>query len=404
MKNFFFNSLVSTNYKDIGTLYFFFGAFSGIIGTLFSVIMRMELVIAGDPTLNGNFQFLMFFTTVISVIFFTLWFVNLYKNEHFTNEIHFLTAIGCLFLLYFVVKFQYHSYNSKYFLFYYAIKAWLLILPGSLFVIIFYSGFSYKFQVLYFFLCSIICLLIENSVPAYLVVLNILLGFICLLTRYYVVLPEYKLSLSFSLAFFLMVWVTSILNTIILGVFSFVLASIFSKRGKATILDEIALLVKPGLPTILEVLSQGFIKSAKILFSNLEERPRLTKILFVISTAGVSYVHLKFFDASVVNAQYLHDLFQIYNLDSLIHAERTSYIFYKNHELPDFVTLSLEELKKLESAKFEITKRTTDFNYSGPIEGARAIFRQNAIGIIDIVKTRSYSESTFKLLENIDED
>ena len=404
MKKFSFNSLFSTNFKDIGTLYFFFGAFSGIIGTLFSVIMRMELVIAKDPTLNGNFQFLIFVTTLISVTFFTFWLVELYKNEQFTNEIHFVAAIGCLFLLIFVVKFQHESYKTSYFLYYYGIKAWLLIVPGSLFVTIFYSGFSYKFQVLYFFLCSIICLLIENSGPVYLVVLNIFLGFICLLTRHYLVLPEYKLSLSFSLAFFFIVWITSVLNGVILGIFSFVLASIFSKRGQPTILDEISLLVKPGLPTIIDALSQGFMKSAKILFSNLEERPRLTKILFVISTTGISYVHLKFFDASVINAQYLHDLLQLYNLEGLIHAERTSYMFYKNHELPDFVTLSLEELKKLENAKFEITKRTTDFNYSGPIEGTRAIFRQNAIGIIDIVKTRSYSEGTFKLLENIDED
>ena len=57
MKNFAFRWLFSTNHKDIGTLYFFFGAFSGIIGTLFSVIMRMELVSPGDPILNGNFQF-----------------------------------------------------------------------------------------------------------------------------------------------------------------------------------------------------------------------------------------------------------------------------------------------------------------------------------------------------------
>ena len=57
MKTSAFGWLFSTNHKDIGTLYFFFGAFSGIIGTLFSVIMRMELINPGDPILNGNFQF-----------------------------------------------------------------------------------------------------------------------------------------------------------------------------------------------------------------------------------------------------------------------------------------------------------------------------------------------------------
>jgi len=47
----------STNHKDIGTLYFFFGALSGIIGTFFSILIRLELSQPGDPILNGNFQY-----------------------------------------------------------------------------------------------------------------------------------------------------------------------------------------------------------------------------------------------------------------------------------------------------------------------------------------------------------
>lgn len=77
--------LFSTNAKDIGTLYLVFAVFTGLLGTAFSVLIRIELSAPGSQYLGGDHHLYNVVATTHGI--FMIYFMVVFLHKFIRNQI-----------------------------------------------------------------------------------------------------------------------------------------------------------------------------------------------------------------------------------------------------------------------------------------------------------------------------